>query len=381
MSRSLWVPICFAASVVSTVGFVAPTMGCGDPYVAPHDGGPSGTPDPDSAPGTDSGTPGTDSGTPPGEDTSVKPDLGPPGTPCPSAGKSESSPCGKCGTQTRICQSSLSWSDWSICSGEGICSPGESDSAACGTSGTKTRSCTSSCSWGSYGSCIGDAPTCGTLGATGTQACGKCGTQSRTCMSSGWSSWGACTGEGVCTPYTTDSATCTGGGTKTRSCDSTCNWGSYGTCVGGTTTGCASGYANQTYSTSTYAGMWGCSGSVAYTSASTLCASGMHACSSAEFNSRRGYTTPNHHYWVSDYLYGSGVEGACKASTSSSYGNFCPTTAPMRVCASVKTDTSGNFCTWVACGLESTTSTLLFGGCNDGTVTGSGLKAGTLCCN
>jgi len=371
-TRSLWVPVCFAASF---------WVGCGDPYVAPKDSGTGPGPEGDSGVVTDGSKPGEDTGVTPTEDTTPPPDLGPPGSPCTSAGKSESATCGKCGTRTRICQSSLVWSDWSSCGGEGVCNVGETDSAPCGTGGTKTRTCTSSCSWGSYGSCLGDAPPCGTLGATGSQACGKCGTQTRTCLSSGWSSWSTCSGEGVCSPGTTESASCGTGGTKTRVCDSLCSWGSYGTCVGGTTSACASGFANQTFSSSTFYGMWGCSGSVSWTSASTLCASGYHACTSAEFNSRKSFTTPNHHYWTSDYLYGSGSEGACRASTSSSYGNFCPTSAPMRVCASTKTDSSGNFCTWVACGLESTTSGLVFGGCNDGVTAGSGLKAGALCCN
>lgn len=375
MSRSLWVPICLLAAFAT---------GCGDPYVAPKDGG-SGGPEGDSGVTSDTGggtkPPGEDSGTTPPEDTGA-PDLGPPpGSPCSSPGKSESAPCGKCGTQSRICQSSGVWSDWSSCGGEGVCSPGESDSAPCGTSGTKTRSCSSSCTWGAYGACMGDAPPCGTLGATESEACGKCGTRSRTCMSSGWSSWSVCGGEGVCTPGTTDSATCTGGGTKTRVCDTTCTWGAYGSCIGGTTSACASGTINQTFSSSSFTGMWGCKGTSYWSSAGSLCATGYHLCSSAEFKTRVGFTTPNHHYWVSDYLYGSGVEGACRASTSSSYGNFCPSTAPMRVCASTKTDSSGNYCTWVACGLESTTSGLVWGGCNDGVTVGSGLKAGAACCN
>src|SRR5258708_7555512 len=113
--RSLWAPICFAALYTA----------CGDPYVAPRDGG-AGDPAADSGagkPGDDGGgTKPTDDGGVAPEDTSVKPDLGAPGSPCASSGKTETSTCGKCGSRTRICQSSLAWSDWSSCSGEGVCS-------------------------------------------------------------------------------------------------------------------------------------------------------------------------------------------------------------------------------------------------------------------
>jgi hypothetical protein len=105
----------------------------------------------------------------------------------------------------------------------------------------------------------------------------------------------------------------------------------------------------------------------------------MHVCTASEFTSRRSFTTPSHHYWTSDYLAGSGTEGACKASLST-VSDFCPSTAPMRVCGTTKTDSSGNYCTWVGCGYESTTSSLYFGGCNDDGA-GKGLLAGALCCN
>lgn len=354
---------------------------CGDPYAAPKaDGGGVTTDGGTTAPGEDSGdedtgipTTGKDTGTP------VEEDVGPGGEPCTSSGKVDNATCGNCGKRVRVCGSDLKWSTWSACDGEGICKPYESESQACGTSGMRSRSCSSTCTWGSFGECVGDAPTCGFVGKTESEACGNCGTRTRTCGSTGWGTWGSCSGEGVCTAGATESAACTGGATKTRTCTATCTWGAYGACTGGTTGACATGTPRQAFSTSTFSGMWGCAGSVAWSSASTLCAVGYHVCSASEFSARRSFTTPNHHYWQSDYLYGSGTEGACKASKSST-GNFCPTDAPMRVCGSSKTDTSGNYCTWVACGYESTTSSLYFGGCNDDGL-GGGLTAGALCCN
>lgn len=366
-----------AVSVLAALWLV----GCGDPYVAPRDGGAVG--------GDDAGTSG-DGGKLPGDDggtksdsnvdTGAPEDVGTPGDPCSSPGKSESSACGMCGTRVRVCNSDKTWSEWSACSGEGVCSPFETASEACSGGGTRSRTCTSSCTWGSWGSCEGAPPPCGTLGKTESQACGKCGTQIRTCGATGWSAWGTCGSEGECVAGATDSASCGTGGTKTRTCSSSCTWGAYGTCVGGTTSACAAGTAKQTFSSSSFSGMWGCAATSSWSSASSVCATGYHVCSSTEFSSRRGSTLPSHHYWVSDYLNGSGSEGACRASKSSASGNFCPSTAPMRVCGSSKYDTSGNYCTWVACGYESTTSSLYYGGCNDDG-SGAGLTAGVLCCN
>jgi hypothetical protein len=54
------------------------------------------------------------------------------------------------------------------------------------------------------------------------QACGDCGTQRRTCRNGTWGEWGACTSQGVCAPNAAESC----GSDGTRSCESTCEWGS-----------------------------------------------------------------------------------------------------------------------------------------------------------
>ncbi|MGZ3420279.1 MAG: hypothetical protein ACXVEF_36300 [Polyangiales bacterium] len=352
-------------------------VGCSDPYAAPRDGGTSAGGDAGGTIGEGGAIITDDSGASTTDTSASHEEVG--SSPnCFDPGKSESSACGNCGTRVRLCGGDLKWSEWSSCSGEGVCTPSDTDSESCGTGGTRSRTCTSSCTWGSFGECVGGAPPCGSLGATDSAACGNCGTKTRTCEATGWGSYGACTGEGVCAAGATDSASCGTGGTKTRTCGSTCTWGSYGTCVGGTTSGCA-GTVKQTFSSSSLSGMWGCSGSVSWSNAYTLCAAGMHVCTASEFQARRSFTTPSHHYWTDDYLAGSGTEGACKASVSTT-SNFCPSDAPMRVCGTSKTDSSGNYCTWVSCGYESTTSSLYWGGCNDDG-TGKGLLAGALCCN
>lgn len=368
MSRSLyWFPL----------GLLLLTA-CGDPYAAPKtDGGASDT---RASSNPDGGTEDEDSGTTPGEDSAIPEDVGPGGEACASAGKIENLACGKCGKRVRVCGGDNKWSSWSACDGEGTCSPGESASEACGTGGIRKRSCLSTCGWGSFGECVGEAPACGFVGKAESEACGNCGTRTRTCSASGWGTWSSCAGEGICAPGASDSIACTTGGTKTRTCATTCAWGTYGTCTGTTGSGCATSVTlKQTFSSSTFAGMWGCGGKAIWSSASTLCAPGMHVCSATEFQARRGTTAPTHHYWPSDYMNGTGSEGACKASKTAT-GNFCPTDAPMRVCGSTKTDASGNYCTWVACGYESTSSSLYWGGCNDDGL-GNGDTAGALCCN
>ncbi|ACC98039.1 Type II secretion system subunit [Elusimicrobium minutum Pei191] len=205
--------------------------------------------------------------------------------------------CGNCGTQTRTCDTSTgTWSAWSSCSGEGVCSPGATQSC---TGGTQT--CSSTCAWGS---CEVVSKSCS--GAS-TQTCGKCGTQTRTCDTTTgvWSDWGSCSGEGECIPgekrdygcgsksgtnwavcgsdckmgepenkcsacegKSTQSCTCNG--IQTRTCnESTGTWSAWGACEGGqnpsntasTTTKCS---FNKTIRYS-YGDMYSSSTGVAYT--------------------------------------------------------------------------------------------------------------------
>ena len=70
-------------------------------------------------------------------------------------------------------------------------------------------------------------------GQTKSQPCGNCGTQTKTCDSScSWGSWGSCTGEGECSPGQTGSSqNCGNCGTKVQKCNSSCQW-EWGSCTG-----------------------------------------------------------------------------------------------------------------------------------------------------
>ena len=145
--------------------------------------------------------------------------------------------CGNCGTQTRsvTCdQMTGTWQTgtWSACSGEGVCAAGTTESQSCATgyTGIQTRTCNSTCQWESWDSsgCV-KAQEC-TPGTTERgSSCGNCGTQTRTCSSQGkWGAW-SCTGQGVCSPGTTQScgaSECKG----TQTCSNRCSWNS---CVRG----------------------------------------------------------------------------------------------------------------------------------------------------
>ena len=64
-------------------------------------------------------------------------------------------------------------------------------------------------------------------------ACGDCGTRSRTCNAScQWGGWGSCTGQGVCSPGEVSHGSCGNCGTRNRTCSSSCSWGSWSSCQG-----------------------------------------------------------------------------------------------------------------------------------------------------
>lgn len=75
------------------------------------------------------------------------------------------------------------------------------------------------CTWEAWGACQGEGAC--SPAATESRACGNCSTQQRTCLGScQWGAWGTCTGEGACTPLATQSC----GNCGTQSCSNTCQW-------------------------------------------------------------------------------------------------------------------------------------------------------------
>ena len=148
--------------------------------------------------------------------------------------------CGNCGTRHRVCDNGV-WSSWSECSGEGDCAP--NDRQACGSSGTQT--CGGDCHWGT---CTGQ-----TCSGPSSEACGNCGTHTRTCKNGVWSSWSACSGEGVCTPTTSQSC----GNSGTQTCNTSCEWGTCGNqmCSGASSRACGN-CGTQTRTCDNSTGQW-----------------------------------------------------------------------------------------------------------------------------
>jgi hypothetical protein len=146
------------------------------------------------------------------------------------------------GDPTNGCETALNDADHcgsctTACPGGMLCAGSSNAGAApaqCVTSCAPATTCGSSCTdpssdplhCGACGNACAAGATCqsGTCSCAmgpATQACGNCGTQTRSCNADGsWSAWGACTGEGVCAPGTTQA--CDDAGTQT--CGSACAW-------------------------------------------------------------------------------------------------------------------------------------------------------------
>ena len=124
--------------------------------------------------------------------------------------------CGNCGTQSRSCNSTTGmWSEFTACSGEGVCAPNATDHP-CGNGGHNT--CTSSCQWGA-------ACTDQMCSGPPTEPCGtKCGTHTRVCDTDTgmYGEFGQCMNEGVCTEGEMQS--CAGVG-QSQTCTAQCQWG------------------------------------------------------------------------------------------------------------------------------------------------------------
>ena len=100
------------------------------------------------------------------------------------------------------------------------CTPGETGLEDCGQCGTRTRTCAENCTWGGFGACVGQG-VCSpgdTENESQTVSCGQCGEQqqqrTRTCTGScTWGDFGpfnnvgGCNNQGVCSPGATDTQT------------------------------------------------------------------------------------------------------------------------------------------------------------------------------
>lgn len=139
-------------------------------------------------------------------------------------------PCGACGTKRAHCVGGQ-FGPFAPCVEPNTCD---------------TTPDSGSASWDS-GSASSDAGTVWVDGGSGercqngdilTRACGNCGYQQRTCQPETWGSWSPCQGMGECAAGAVEAQACgitvgaCVGGTRSRSCGTTCSWNDWGSCEG-----------------------------------------------------------------------------------------------------------------------------------------------------
>ncbi len=102
-----------------------------------------------------------------------------------------------------------------------------------------TGNCATGGGWVSQGSFPGrPSTTCQvqcqcTAGQTQSQDCGRCGTRTRSCNSAcQWGSWSSCGGQGPCQVNASETRDCCDCGSQTRTCNNQCEWRPWGACSG-----------------------------------------------------------------------------------------------------------------------------------------------------
>ena len=121
-----------------------------------------------------------------------------------------------------------------VCSAPATCDcaiVGEVEEESCGLCGTRQRTCAGDRSWGDWGACSGEGEC--SPDESESEACGSCGTRRRGCDATcHWGGFGGCTDEGACASGESESEPCGRCGTRRRACDDTCNWEPFGGCTG-----------------------------------------------------------------------------------------------------------------------------------------------------
>ncbi len=83
------------------------------------------------------------------------------GDPCSKIGELFVRPCGACGSQEAVCETTSKVGAYGFCGGEvaGGCVPGKTEELACGLCGKQTRICQNNCTWAT-GGCVEPANAC-----------------------------------------------------------------------------------------------------------------------------------------------------------------------------------------------------------------------------
>ena len=261
------------------------------------------------------------------------------------------SDCGVCNATCTGAGSGSVCGDSVVCADTEACDDGYASD--CGV-------CNATCTGAGSGSVCGDSVVCADTELCDDGYASDCGACNAACTGAG--SGSVCGDSVVCA----DTELCDDGGDPWGACNATCTGTGSSVCAG-------SAVASQDFGGT----MVGCAGTVTYANRVSLCALGARVCTSQDWVARHGATAPSYNYWVDDSLmYYTGQSGYCAASASSggyTWGACSGYDTPLRVCAGY-TDTLGNQCNWIGCGLGGKSPTEYFGGCNGNTT------AGALCC-
>jgi len=121
----------------------------------------------------------------------------------------ETQACGNCGSRSRTCSDSCSWSSWGSCGGEGACAPDATRQNSCNDCGNQELRCSDACQWENVGNCdnsparsCDDGNSCTQDNCSGTGFCSHPPTE---CCGNDVS---GCGNEPLCTDWTCDNGTC-----------------------------------------------------------------------------------------------------------------------------------------------------------------------------
>ncbi|MBR2865600.1 MAG: hypothetical protein IKC13_04945 [Elusimicrobiaceae bacterium] len=219
-------------------------------------------------------------------------------------GVTQQQTCKTYGTQTRTCKSdgTCSWGSWSACSCPASSAPnGASYTASCPADHTGSITYTwntSTCSYDVKNTCVAEACPSSQRPKDYTESCGNCGTRSVTyyCNASAkqWTaSYGTCNGQGTCSPGATSTSTsgCSGSAYKTRTCNSSCQWGNYGSCVCPSSGSCS----NKSCASGTF-GSYPCSWNSNPSVCGCECTNNCDSCPCSGSETETSYTGPGSAY-------------------------------------------------------------------------------------
>ena len=142
-------------------------------------------------------------------------------------GSTESRACGSCGTQSRVCDVTGTWTEWSACAEAPACTIGETRTVNCGRCGTQELRCVDRCRWHAE-PCVAQGPCF--PGTTDQRLCGNCGVKLLKCGTDCQWQDAPCVNQGECSPGQVQREACCDCGERQRTCSASCQWEEFSPC-------------------------------------------------------------------------------------------------------------------------------------------------------